>query len=204
MSLKRLPPNDFAVANQQGWGPPARGSRRPRGSALIALRRNVIDAVWRALHLVRPCPGTGPRKRTRTPNRRVLHAAERTQRPPPARGGGRGCLCLPLDLGTDVPSAQRGADWRGGDSTRVAVSNELHNRAGSHQAARAPHWRLIAPVLDERNRAFGTLAIRHKDLLLLTQKALGSSGLPTRDPVLQAYERPRSYARGRLLGRRGG
>jgi hypothetical protein len=95
VSLKRLPPNDFAVANQQGWGPPARGSRRPRGSALIALRRNVIDAVWRALHLVRPCPGTGPRKRTRTPNRRVLHAAERTQRPPRQGEGAVGVFAYP-------------------------------------------------------------------------------------------------------------
>src|SRR3954470_24147504 len=90
--------------------------------------------------------------------------------PPPREGGGAAggfVSLLPLDLGADVPSAQGGADSRGGDSTRIAVPNELHDRAGSHHAARAPHWRLIAAVLDERHSAVRTLAIRHKDLLLL-------------------------------------
>jgi hypothetical protein len=81
--------------------------------------------------------------------------------PPPGTGAERISSLLPFDLNAELVSAHAGLSLGGGKPARVAVSNQLHDRPGPHEASRAPFRRLIVAMLEEHDSAIGTCAIRH-------------------------------------------
>ena len=145
---------DGIVNARPANGPQRRKRRGGHGPGLADRRLSAPD---------RTVPSGPPLHRIGFPAPDAQNERTAPRAPRGCTGGAGACSpLLSLDLGPESIRTRGGVSLRDGLLTRVAVANEFDDRPGSHQAARAPFWRLIAAVLDEHDSTFVTLAIRHK------------------------------------------